>query len=1115
MNTELTHEQHISGSYSATSALLGSGILLFKHHTISVQGLVSQVKYNLLPGRDTAVLGYSYKVDYSINYKKFDLRLSALNSANNYIQNAGQQQIYIDSKYIVSDKVRISLYGNRQYYATSHYPYNFFISTAYNSTDYLRLTTSISNGNISYQIGPSYSGSMRQNFNPITQYNSEYLTYQPGLWGSASIRINNYGSLSPNFSVSNLRFYYNTKDPASQSYSSLKNIYYSVGINYYDNIWRANISYVSGSSSDMYRSIQIESDPITSKSIQFRPSYENFFFDRKLKLSASINYAYYMPSGRENVSYNIKTDLLLKKGWTAYVSGFVFSNTRVNDEQGRISSKDLNFVVGVTKSFNIQQPRLKYYNLKSVFFNDLDGNGMKSENEPPVSNILVNIAKDQTVKSGVSNVQEAELLSDVNGEIRYENLPKDSYRLKLLPLVNLQNLYFINGSDQPYYNDKDRVQYIPLSESYRIKGKINLIRDQNSLEGKIDLKGIRVTATGEKGESFSALTDNFGGYLLTVATANKYKIHVNNVFGELFNIDTDEMEVQFAQSKAINLDFSFFEKRRDIQFENGKEIFKFKSISGQSESPEYANNSVQPQKSTAANKTTTIPISYAIQLGVSKTYRDPSFFQKATKLTGEVFFMEKNGEFKYFTGTFSSIAAAKKVIVKLGAKGLFAVAVDRSLLKKAESIVPAVIPSTYSVQLDILKSYREPSFYKDKFKLTEDVMYIEKNGEFKYYVGNYKTIEEAKTDITKFGLSGFPVIVDRALLMKAHIPQNAKIYSIQLEMLKEYREPTFYKDKYKLTEDVLYTEKPGEFKYYFGSYKTAESAKADIAKLGLTGFPVSIDKLTLKKAVVKDSTTIYSIQLDVLKTYCDPSFYKDKFKLNDEVLFLEKEGEFKYYFGSYKTVDDAKVDISKFGITGFPVSVDRTSLKKAVAAISTTTYSIQLDLLKKFRDPSFYKAKFKLNDEVLFLEKDGEFKYYFGSYKTAEDAKVDIAKLGLTGFPVAVDKALLQKAVVTESTTSFSIQLDVQKVYRDPSFYKDKFKLADEVLILEEKGKFKYYSGNYKSKDEAKANKVKLGLTGSPVEVDRKLLKKASEIIDSHKMNPEAKVLSEKVLQGV
>lgn len=874
LNTEFTHESDVANTYSASSALIGAGFTLFKHFSFGFHLLGSQSNYDLINGKDTSVLGYSYRLFYGVKYKKFDLRFNAMNSVHNYIRNSGLEQYYLDSKLQLNNHTNLNLYGNRFYYSTTRYPYNFTNPASFNSTDYVQLALSTSSGNLMYQLGPNYSGSMRQFYNSNNGYKSEYQTYQPGIWSSVSIKLNGYRSISPNLTISNLRFYYKSQDPDLQNYSSDKNIYYSVGLNYFDNVWRVNAYYSSGSASDLYRSVMIDTQPVVSKSIQVRPAYENFFFNRTVKLSAYVNYAYYMPSGRENVSYNLKYDQFLKGGWVLSLSGFMYSNSSTDQQSGRVETRDLNFIIGCTKSFNIQQPRLKYYNFKTVFFNDLDGNGIKSANEPPVSNVLVSIEKDRNVGSGQSNIAETQLLSDVNGVIDFENLPQDNYRLSFIPMVNLQSLYFLNGSEQPYNNDKDRTLYVPLVESYKIKGKIVLIRDPNSSEGKIELGGIRIMATSEKGETYSALTDNFGAFLLSVPKADKFKVHINNVFGQQFNIDTNETEIQFTENKTISLDFTFIEKRREVQFENGTELFKFSSLSAPSEAVTPNNTKLKiEKKNEPANS-----ISYSIQLGMLKSYRNPQYFQIKYKLKDEVLYSDNGGVFKYFSGEFSSKLEAKKRISELGAKGLFIVPIDRSLLKKAvqittekpkEKIENTDKSGTYSIQLDALKTYRDPAYYVSKYNLKTEVYFTQKNGEFKYYTGEYSSMIEAKSAIKTLAINGFVVAVDRSELKKA-LPttvfkpkpdaeqiqkstkekspfQNSLIYSIQLDVVRNFVNPNDYKEKFNLKMDVYYIEKDSMYYYYTGNYESIEAAKADISRYGLSGYIKQVDRTLFKK----------------------------------------------------------------------------------------------------------------------------------------------------------------------------------------------------------------------------------------------------------------------------
>ncbi len=860
VNSELTHDGIADGTYQATSGLLGISMSLLKYHSISVQFLGSKSDYNKTLPRDTSVLGYSYNINYNVRYKKFNLRLSSLNSEHNYIQNSGLQQTYLDSRYTITDNLGMTLYGSHLKYAITRFPYNFFNSANYDTNDNFRLSTSLSTPNVVYQLGPNYIGSIRQSYNSFTHYKSEYTSYQPGVWCAVTIKFDGYRSITPNLTVSNIRFYYKTDDPAMQNYSFDKNIYYSAGVSYFDNVWRVNAYYTSGSTTDLYRSVLIDATPTITRSIQVRPSYENFFFNRKIKLSASMNYAYYMPSGRENVSFNVKYDQFLKSGWNISVSGFMYSNTRVDDNQGRISTKDINLVVGVTKSFNIQQPRIKYYNLKTIFFNDLDGNGIKTENEPPVSNILVNIQKDRTTSTTPSTIPEVQLLSDVSGAIEYENLPKDKYMISFNPLVNLQSLYFLNGSEQSYLNDKDRIWYVPLAESYKIRGKVIVVRDPNSSEGKIELGGIRVIATGRKGENYSALTDNFGSYILNVSKSGKFKIHVNNVFGAQFIIDSNETEVQFSDNKTINLDFTFVEKKRGIQFDGGDELFKFSSLGEQSETSVVREETLQVQQPVVeASKT------YTIQLAALKTYRDPSYFKMKYHIKEDVHYTEQNGSYKYYTGSYPTSKAAKVAIAKTGIAGIPVEVGRTAQTQQLSSNLRSVKPTqdrpgksnrTFSTnnqdeiayvkgnEEEMLKTEPGTRLQTKSQAATVTQNQPEQPANLNNQVFMPKT-EPAKQGTDKSTLLGYKN-GDQVDFMIA-VSKNPNIFTIQLDELKSFREPSYYNQKYKLKENIYYQESHGLFLYFLGMYDSLDEAKAAITRHGLMGYIVGMDKNLLKR----------------------------------------------------------------------------------------------------------------------------------------------------------------------------------------------------------------------------------------------------------------------------
>ncbi len=567
LSTELTHETNPDKSYQASSALLGVGLSFLKNHNLSFQLLGSNVFYQRSNQRDTTLLGMSYRVSYNFNTKAISVRFSGMNSFRNYIQNAGMEQYMLNAALKLTDNLRFSLYGNHQSYSATRYPYNFDNPANVNATDYARLTAILQRGIVSYQFGPSYSGSMRQiNAN---NFETTYQTQQPGLWLATSIRLAGISTLSPNFSVNNMRVSYTSTNPNVQPIDVNNGMYYTLGVNYYDQNWRINAYYSTGSTADLYRNILVTQKPTMNRSVQLRPSYENYFFNRSMKLTASVNMAYYMPSERENTTYNVKVDQNLKNGWAMYLSGFMFSNSRKDPDYGRIKTVDFNFVAGVRKSFNVQQPRRKYYDFEAVFFNDIDGDRIKSDNEPPVSNMIVNVSKERKAKSTRSSVAEIQLVTNEHGRIKIGNLPKDTFLLSFQPMVNLKSYFFLDGSEQSYYNDKSRTLYVPLVENYKIIGRIVLKRDPFSREGKIDLDGVRITAVNPKGETFSVLSEKDGSFMLSVPNADTFTVRMTNTFGQYFDLENDEVVVQFVSSKTVNVDFSVVERRRGINFNGG------------------------------------------------------------------------------------------------------------------------------------------------------------------------------------------------------------------------------------------------------------------------------------------------------------------------------------------------------------------------------------------------------------------------------------------------------------------------------------------------------------------------------------------------------------------
>lgn len=138
-----------------------------------------------------------------------------------------------------------------------------------------------------------------------------------------------------------------------------------------------------------------------------------------------------MPSGRSNLIFNIGSNFKLNRGWSAFVNFNLFNNVRVEEENGRVSSQNINMIDGITKSFDIPQPRLKYHDIKGLCFNDQDENHLFDKGEKPISNILITINRqDDSIKTDRVDFAQTELLTNSEGEVCYNNMPEGCICLK-------------------------------------------------------------------------------------------------------------------------------------------------------------------------------------------------------------------------------------------------------------------------------------------------------------------------------------------------------------------------------------------------------------------------------------------------------------------------------------------------------------------------------------------------------------------------------------------------------------------------------------------------------------------------------------------------------------
>ncbi len=307
-----------------------------------------------------------------------------------------------------------------------------------------------------------------------------------------------------------------------------------------------------------------------SRSLNIMPTYERFLYKKALKMTLRGSYIYNIATKNNRIYLNSSLDWYANKGWT-----FRFLNT--TSYQKTNSSSDISsyattyFEFAIRKSFNINQPRLKYFNYKAVFYKDLNGNRKHDVNEPGVSRVLSDIKRNDPLKDIQDPNYNGEfinndLLSNQEGNIEYMNMPEGEYKIKYTPQnINL-GTFETETVEKVFQIHSDTVMHIPFLERNKLFGKVNLNRTKHTALGEIPIDNIKITVEGND-KTYSSLTDKDGNFELYIPVADYYKVKITNIFREHFTLRNEYYIVKFNGYKRFELSFDFDEKERTIAFD--------------------------------------------------------------------------------------------------------------------------------------------------------------------------------------------------------------------------------------------------------------------------------------------------------------------------------------------------------------------------------------------------------------------------------------------------------------------------------------------------------------------------------------------------------------------
>ncbi|PCH93918.1 MAG: hypothetical protein COB85_06250 [Bacteroidetes bacterium] len=365
---------------------------------------------------------------------------------------------------------------------------------------------------------------------------------------------------------------------------------FQAGLNFRKKHWGVNIYYYYGPYSISSQSAYLNGG-LFHKSITVLPYFEKYI-KKNIRLVSYNSYTYDSSRNTQRMNFNLRTEFYLKKEWMFFINNNLSLYSRVSSEYGKVSNRTYYLDIGFRKAFEIQQPRVKYYDLKIVCYEDLNGNRSFDDNEKGIDNIIIEIDRHaDTSSTRLGKFEYLEMITDQFGEINYYKIPEGSYKLDFTPLFKLGNLYNINGDEQNIVIGSKTTLFVPFVKANRISGHVEVERDEYSSEGTIKLADLRITGADTAGNTYSTLTDNRGEFILFVPQSGRYKISVKTVFSNNFVLEQNDFVVDFNGFKEFEVVFKYREKRRGININGGNgsplngSTFEDRKINGSSSEP--------------------------------------------------------------------------------------------------------------------------------------------------------------------------------------------------------------------------------------------------------------------------------------------------------------------------------------------------------------------------------------------------------------------------------------------------------------------------------------------------------------------------------------------------
>jgi len=522
-------------------------------------------------------------------------------------------------------------------------------------------------------------------------------------------------------------------------------------------------------------------------------NHDKWFAKNRMRLNINFNYNYTTRQGRHQLVTRPELFYYSKNRFefSAYANYLLYANAQYERESAIISGSPvvntdylvpadvisrIEFGFGVKFNINVPAGLERNYRANMVVFRDQNGNGVKDTGEPGYENMLIRVTPmsanftDDEMMFQQNEIYE--LITNGDGEVRYNHLPKGNYKIESIPLVAAEGWF--SGNEFYKYIEGNQTIYIPLSKGARLSGGIFVERDAHSDDRAILLGGIRVTAVNQlSGESHSSLTDKFGNYSIYLPNGD-YIISINEgAVGTRYQFIENNIPISVKNSgENYNVGFYLVEKKRQINF-----------------GPKRGTNAILRSSPINDNRAGSSdeeaglwPVSDANSLGKGQvirlfpTERDRmkrSELDTLSTVTNIKCIKGNGGNYLYVTNSVSKKGAAKKLLKKVKLMGFNeAAVVDVSALeldapesevkpsdevneeavssKQFQAIETESDKALFRIQIESTAIQYEPNDFNDQVP-DIDVIYTYREGEIICYaVGAFQTEKEAAKYLKKF-----------------------------------------------------------------------------------------------------------------------------------------------------------------------------------------------------------------------------------------------------------------------------------------------------------------------------------------------------------------------------